>query len=276
MHIDTKCLQEGYSPKSGEPRVLPIYQSTTYKYDSSDALGDLFDLKSEGYFYTRLANPTVDAFEKKLAELDGGVLGIATASGMSATLLAILNIAGAGDNIVASRAIYGGSYNLFSVTLPKYGIQTRFFDPDDSEEEIDKLVDEQIETLVKSEDDWESIGEKLPEALAAGMKNSLELGAIDEATTAVANEVISGLNAKLSAGGVSGLGFGFDSSVLDKAANSGATYAAARSGSDETGTAPTTLQIVTPDGQTLAQWLFPKINDLLGKTTTLQLRGYAT
>lgn len=141
---------------------------------------------------------------------------------------------------------------------------------------IDKLVDEQIETLVKSEDDWESIGEKLPEALAAGMKNSLELGAIDEATTAVANEVISGLNAKLSAGGVSGLGFGFDSSVLDKAANSGATYAAARSGSDETGTAPTTLQIVTPDGQTLAQWLFPKINDLLGKTTTLQLRGYAT
>lgn len=141
---------------------------------------------------------------------------------------------------------------------------------------IDKLVDDQIDALIDSEDDWETVGEKLPEALAAGMKNSLELGAIDGATTAVANEVISGLNAKLSAGGVSGLGFGFDSSVLDKAANSSATYAAARSGSDEANAAPTTLQIVTPDGQTLAEWLFPKINDLLGKTTILQLRGYAT
>ena len=140
---------------------------------------------------------------------------------------------------------------------------------------IDKLVDDQIDALIDSEDDWETVGEKLPEALAAGMKNSLELGAIDEATTAVANEVISGLNAKLSAGGVSGLGFGFDSSVLDKAANSSATYAAARSGSDEANAAPTTLQIVTPDGQTLAEWLFPKINDLFGKTTILQLRGYA-
>ncbi|MBO5379653.1 MAG: O-acetylhomoserine aminocarboxypropyltransferase/cysteine synthase [Clostridia bacterium] len=145
--LDTICVQGGYKPKSGEPRVVPIVQSTTYYYEKAGEMADLFDLKSEGYFYTRLANPTVDAFEKKLAELDGGVLGIATASGMSATLLAILNIAGAGDNIVASRAIYGGSYNLFSVTLPKYGITTRFFDPDDSEEDIDKLVDDKTRAI---------------------------------------------------------------------------------------------------------------------------------
>ena len=145
--LDTICVQGGYKPKSGEPRVVPIVQSTTYYYEKAGEMADLFDLKSEGYFYTRLANPTVDAFEKKLCELDGGVFGIATASGMSATLLAILNIAGAGDNIVASRAIYGGTYNLFSVTLPKYGIQTRFFDPDDSEEEIDKLVDDKTRAI---------------------------------------------------------------------------------------------------------------------------------
>ena len=145
--LDTICVQGGYKPKSGEPRVVPIVQSTTYYYEKADEMADLFDLKSEGYFYTRLANPTVDAFEKKLTELDGGVCGIATASGMSATLLAILNIAGAGDNIVASRAIYGGSYNLFSVTLPKYGIECRFFDPDDSAENIEKLVDDKTRAI---------------------------------------------------------------------------------------------------------------------------------
>ena len=145
--LDTICVQGGYKPKSGEPRVVPIVQSTTYYYEKAGEMADLFDLKTEGYFYTRLANPTVDAFEKKLCELDGGTLAIATASGMSATLLAILNIAGAGDNIVASKAIYGGSYNLFSVTLPKYGIETRFFDPDDTEENIDKLVDDKTRAI---------------------------------------------------------------------------------------------------------------------------------
>ena len=145
--LDTICVQGGYKPKSGDPRVVPIVQSTTYYYEKASELADLFDLKAEGYFYTRLANPTVDAFEKKLCELDGGTLAIATASGMSATLLAILNIAGAGDNIVASRAIYGGSYNLFSVTLPKYGIETRFFDPDDTEQNIDKLVDDKTRAI---------------------------------------------------------------------------------------------------------------------------------
>ena len=145
--LDTICVQGGYTPKSGEPRVVPIVQSTTYSYETASELADLFDLKAEGYFYTRLANPTVDAFEKKLCALDGGSCAVATASGMSATLLAILNICGAGDNIVSSRAIYGGSYNLFSVTLPKYGIECRFFDPDAPKEEIEKLVDERTKVI---------------------------------------------------------------------------------------------------------------------------------
>lgn len=146
-NLDTICVQGGYTPKSGDPRVVPIVQSTTYSYEKASELADLFDLKAEGYFYTRLANPTVDAFEKKLCMLDGGSCAVATASGMSATLLAILNICGAGDNIVSSRAIYGGSYNLFSVTLPKYGIECRFFDPDDSKEEIEKLVDDRTRVI---------------------------------------------------------------------------------------------------------------------------------
>lgn len=145
--LDTICVQGAYTPKSGEPRVVPIVQSTTYSYETAAELADLFDLKAEGYFYTRLANPTVDAFEKKLAMLDGGSCAVATASGMSATLLAILNICGAGDNIVSSRAIYGGSYNLFSVTLPKYGIECRFFDPDAPKEEIEALVDNRTKVI---------------------------------------------------------------------------------------------------------------------------------
>ena len=146
-NLDTICVQGGYTPKSGEPRVVPIVQSTTYAYEKAGEMADLFDLKAEGYFYTRLANPTVDAFEKKLCALDGGSCAVATASGMSATLLAVLNICGAGDNIVSSRAIYGGSYNLFSVTLPKYGIECRFFDPDATKEEIESLVDDKTRVI---------------------------------------------------------------------------------------------------------------------------------
>ena len=146
-NLDTICVQGGYSPKSGEPRVAPIVQSTTYAYEKASELADLFDLKADGYFYTRLANPTVDAFEKKLCMLDGGSCAVATASGMSATLLAILNVCGAGDNIVSTRAIYGGSYNLFSVTLPKYGIECRFFDPDAPKEEIEALVDDRTKVI---------------------------------------------------------------------------------------------------------------------------------
>lgn len=145
--LDTICVQGGYDPKSGEARVTPIVQSTTYVYEKASELADLFDLKADGYFYTRLANPTVSVFESKLAELDGGVCGIACASGMSATLLTVLNVCNAGDNIVSSRAIYGGTYNLFSITLKKYGIECRFFDPDDSKEQIDALVDEKTKII---------------------------------------------------------------------------------------------------------------------------------
>ena len=146
-HLDTICVQGGYKPKSGEPRVVPVAKSTTFYYEKASEMADLFDLKADGYFYTRLANPTVDAFEKKITELDGGSCAVATASGMSATLLAILNICEAGDNIVSSRAIYGGSYNLFSVTLPKYGIECRFFDPDAPKDEIEKLVDDRTKVI---------------------------------------------------------------------------------------------------------------------------------
>ena len=137
---DTICVQGGYSPKSGESRIPPIVQSTTFAYDSTQAMADLFDLKADGYFYTRLANPTVAAFEGKVAALEGGVAAIGCASGMSAILLMALTLCGSGDNIVSSAAIYGGSFNLFAVTLPKLGIQTRFFDPDDSAEDIEKLI----------------------------------------------------------------------------------------------------------------------------------------
>ncbi len=145
--IDTLCVQAGYEPKNGEPRVVPIVQSTTYAYDTASGLADLFDLKADGYFYTRLANPTVAALESKLAALDGGTLAIGCASGMSATLLAVLNVCNAGDNIVSSRAIYGGTYNLFSITLKKYGIECRFFDPDAPESEIDALVDDKTKVI---------------------------------------------------------------------------------------------------------------------------------
>ena len=144
---ETICVQGSYRPKSGEARVCPVVKSTTFYYENAQDMADLFDLKSEGYFYTRLANPTVAAFEEKLVMLDGGTVGIATASGMSATLLTILNVCFAGDNIVSSRAVYGGTYNLFSVTLKKYGIECRFFDPDDTEENIEKLIDERTKVI---------------------------------------------------------------------------------------------------------------------------------
>ena len=138
---DTLCVQAGYSPKSGEARIPPIVQSTTYAYEKAQDMADLFDLKTDGYFYSRLANPTVAAFEGKVAALEQGVCAIGCASGMSATALMVMTVAGAGDNIVSSSAIYGGSYNLFSVTLPKLGIECRFFDPDAPAEEIEKLID---------------------------------------------------------------------------------------------------------------------------------------
>ncbi len=132
MELQTKCVQSGYSPKSGEPRVLPIAMSTTFKYDSTDDVGDLFDLKKDGFFYTRLANPTVAAVEAKMADLDGGVGALMTSSGQAASLLAVTNLASAGDHIVAANEIYGGTTNLFAVTLKKFGIDTTFVDINDA------------------------------------------------------------------------------------------------------------------------------------------------
>lgn len=132
MEQETKCVQAGYEPQNGEPRVAPIVQSTTYKYSSVEEVGDLFDLKSEGYFYTRLANPTCAAPENKMAALEGGVGAMYTSSGQAASMTAVLNIASAGDRIVSSTCIYGGTYNLFNVTLRKLGIDTDFVDVNDT------------------------------------------------------------------------------------------------------------------------------------------------
>ena len=134
--IETKCVQSGYTPKNGEPRVLPIIQSTTYKYESSKGMGDLFDLKAEGYFYSRLANPTNDAVAAKIADLEGGAAAILTSSGQAANFFALFNIVNAGDHIVSSSTIYGGTFNLISVTMKKMGIDATFVSPDSSYEEI--------------------------------------------------------------------------------------------------------------------------------------------
>ena len=138
--IETKCVQDGYTPKNGEPRVLPIYQSTTFKYDTCDYMGKLFDLEADGYFYTRLANPTVGCVEEKIAHLEGGVGAMMTSSGQAATLLAALTVCSAGDHIVCSAAVYGGSLNLLGVTLKKLGIETTFVDPDADLAELQKAV----------------------------------------------------------------------------------------------------------------------------------------
>ena len=137
-NLETICIQGGWKPKKGEPRVLPIYQSTTFKYDTSDQMGRLFDLEDSGYFYTRLQNPTNDAVASKIAELEGGVGAMLTSSGQAANFYAILNICEEGDHIVSSAPIYGGTFNLFAVTMKKMGIDFTFIDPDASEEEISK------------------------------------------------------------------------------------------------------------------------------------------
>ena len=134
----TVCVQGGWQPGKGEPRVLPIYQSTTFKYETSEQMADLFDLKEAGYFYTRLQNPTNDAVAAKICELEGGVAAMLTSSGQSANFYAIFNICSAGDHFVCASAIYGGTYNLFAVTLKKLGIEVTFVDQDAPEEEIAK------------------------------------------------------------------------------------------------------------------------------------------
>ncbi len=138
MKQETKCLHAGYTPKNGEPRALPIYQSTTYRYDSTDDIGGLFDLTKEGHMYSRISNPTVAAVEEKIAALEGGVGALCTTSGQAANLLAVLNICSAGDSIISAPTIYGGTINLFAVTLKRLGIECIFVDPEASEEEIQK------------------------------------------------------------------------------------------------------------------------------------------
>lgn len=135
--IETTCVQGGYTPKNGEPRQIPIIQSTTFKYDTSDDMAKLFDLEASGYFYTRLQNPTNDYVAAKIAELEGGSAGMLTSSGQAANFYAVFNIANAGDHVVSTSSIYGGTYNLFNVTMRKMGVDFTFISPDSTEEEIE-------------------------------------------------------------------------------------------------------------------------------------------
>ena len=139
MNIETKCVQAGWQPHKGEPRELPIYQSTTFKYDTSEEMGKLFDLEAEGYFYTRLQNPTNDSVAAKICAMEGGVAAMLTSSGQAANFFAVFNICEAGDHLIASSSIYGGTYNLFGTTLKKMGIECTFVDQDLPEEELAKL-----------------------------------------------------------------------------------------------------------------------------------------
>lgn len=145
--IETKCIQSGWEPKKGEPRVVPVYQSTTFKYDTSDQMGRLFDLEDAGYFYTRLQNPTNDAVAAKICDLEGGVAAMLTSSGQAANFYAIMNIAEAGDHIICTTALYGGTYNLFAHTLRKMGVEATFVDPEVSEEELNAAFRENTKAV---------------------------------------------------------------------------------------------------------------------------------
>ena len=145
--INTKCVQAGYTPGNGEPRQIPIYQSTTYKYDTSEDMGKLFDLEAEGYFYSRLQNPTNDYVAAKIAALEGGTAGMLTSSGQAANFYAIMNIAEEGDHIVCASALYGGTYNLFAHTIRKMGVKATFVDPDCTEEELNAAFQENTKAV---------------------------------------------------------------------------------------------------------------------------------
>lgn len=145
--IETKCIQSGWEPKKGEPRVVPVYQSTTFKYDTSDQMGRLFDLEDAGYFYTRLQNPTNDAVAAKICDLEGGVAAMLTSSGQAANFYAIMNIAEAGDHIICTTALYGGTYNLFAHTLRKMGVEATFVDPEVSEEDLNAAFRENTKAV---------------------------------------------------------------------------------------------------------------------------------
>lgn len=147
MRTATKCIQSGYKPKNGEPRVAPLIQSTTYKYDDADMVADLFDLKAAGHMYSRISNPTCGYLEEKITDMEGGVGAIATSSGQSASLLAILNLASAGDHILCMSNLYGGTFNLFDITLRKLGIEFDFVDPNATAEEMQKYIKENTKAV---------------------------------------------------------------------------------------------------------------------------------
>jgi O-acetylhomoserine (thiol)-lyase len=140
LRIETKCVQGGYNPGSGEPRQIPIVQSTTFKYATSEDMGKLFDLEASGYFYSRLQNPTCDTVAARICQLEGGTAAMLTSSGQAANFFAVFNIASAGDHVVSSSAIYGGSYNLFAVTMKRMGIDFTFVSPDSTEEELEAAI----------------------------------------------------------------------------------------------------------------------------------------
>ena len=148
--INTKCILSGYSPKNGESRQVPITQSTTFKYDSSEEMGKLFDLEASGYFYTRLANPTNDAVAAKIADLEGGVGAMLTSSGQAASFYSIFNIASAGDHVVSASTIYGGTFNLFNVTMRKLGIDFTFVSPQATEEELNAAFRPNTKAVLQS------------------------------------------------------------------------------------------------------------------------------
>ena len=147
MEKETECIHAGYNPKNGEPRMIPIIQSTTFKYDTSEDMGKLFDLEANGYFYTRLQNPTNDYVANKICALEGGSAAMLTSSGQAANFYAIFNIASSGDHVVASNSIYGGTYNLFNVTMRKMGIEFTFVDPDCSIEELNTAFKENTKAV---------------------------------------------------------------------------------------------------------------------------------
>jgi O-acetylhomoserine (thiol)-lyase len=145
--FETKCIQAGYSPKNGEPRMAAIVQSTTFAYDTPEEMAEIFDLKTEGCVYSRLKNPTCQVLEKKVAELEGGVGALSAASGMAAITTAILNLCDSGDNFISVSSIYGGSYNLFNVTMRRLGIECRFVDLDDNDEVFEKMIDDKTKFI---------------------------------------------------------------------------------------------------------------------------------
>ena len=163
MKKDTQCVQAGYRPKNGEPRQVPVIQSTTFKYDTSEDMGKLFDLEASGYFYTRLQNPTNDYVAAKIAELEGGSAAMLTSSGQAANFFALFNICECGSHIVCSSSIYGGTFNLIAVTMAKMGIETTFVSPDATEEELDKAFKE---NHVEIHGDEETV-KLIPDAIVA-------------------------------------------------------------------------------------------------------------